>query len=84
MPIKGVFIAQKELEEIAEHEQQISWRSKRMEELKSNVRILLHGGASVEPGRFDVRLEKRFCRSIPWKQCVIDRLGQAFAELFRK
>ncbi len=80
----NVYVTQKELEEIAEHDREISWRTKRAEELKSSVRILLHGGATVEPGRYDVRLEKRFGRSIPWKQCVIERLGMAFAEVFRK
>lgn len=84
MPVNGVFVTQKELEEITEQEREIAWRSKRLEELRSDVHILLSGGATVEPGRFWATLKKRIGRSIPWRQCVIDNLGYEFAERFRK
>ena len=84
MPLEGICVTQKELEEIAEHEHEIAWRSKRLEELTSNVRVLLLGEATVEPGRFVARLERRIGRSVPWKQCVIDNLGLEFAESFRR
>ena len=82
--MEGIFVTQKELSEIAEHQQEIAWRSKRLEELNSNVKVLLQGGAIVEPGRFFARLTKRFGRSIPWKKCVIDNLGYEFAEKFKR
>jgi len=55
-----------------------------MEELKSNVRVLLLGRAGVEPGRFTAKLEKYPGRHIPWKQCVLENLGIDVAEEFRK
>ena len=80
----GVFVRQAELEEIAEHDREIAWRQKRSAELKSTVQVLLRGGAGVEPGRFAARLAKRFARSVPWKQCVLEKLGSEVLEAYRR
>jgi hypothetical protein len=38
----------------------------------------------VQPGRFDAKLKKIPFRNVPWKVLVLDRLGQAAADLFKK
>lgn len=83
MPVEGIRIRQEELGEIAGLEREISVKQKRVEELKSNLFPLLRAGVPIEPGRFDVRLDKRFGRSVPWKQLVINELGAEAADGYK-
>ncbi len=84
MPLEQVRVTQKELEEIAELDREILWRSKRRDELKDIVKILLLHHADIEPGRFMARLIKRVTRNIPWKKCFLEELGIEAVERIRK
>ena len=79
-----VMVTQHELQEINELERDVAPMQKRLGELKDGVKVLLIHHMPVELGRFDARLLKRFVRSVPWKKAVVDNLGVAFAEEFRK
>ena len=79
-----VQVTQHELEEIFELEHDVAPKLKRIDELKSGVKALLIHGKSVELGRFDAHLIKRFNRHVTWRQCVVDNLGLAFAEAYKK
>ena len=79
-----VLITQRELTEISELEREVAWRAKKAEDMKSSVKAMLLSHIRVEPGRFDAKLRKQFCRSVPWKSLVIEKLGQPMAEWFRK
>jgi len=79
----SVQITQLELAEISGLEREIAWRLKRLDELKSSVKAMLLSHIRIEPGRFDAKLRKQICRSVPWKSLVIERLGQAVADWFR-
>lgn len=45
---------------------------------------LLEKRVVVELGRFDAFLVKIVARNIPWKQAVMDYLGEKFAEQYKK
>lgn len=79
-----VQITQQELQEIHELERDVVPKLARIEELKSNVKVLLFHKMPVELGRFDARLIKRFQRHVPWRQCVVDLRGVEFAEAYKK
>ena len=79
-----VRITQHELAEIAELQREVLWRSKRLEELKSNVKAMLLHRIPIERGRFDAKLRKIVCRNVPWKSLVIEKLGETVADWFRK
>ncbi|SRR6266545_4680040 len=79
-----VQVTQAELREIAELECDVAPKLKRIEELKSNVKVLLIHKMPVELGRFDAFLVKRMNRHVPWRQAVVDYLGQKFADDFKK
>jgi hypothetical protein len=84
MPIEQVRITQKELEEIADLDREILWRTKRRDELKESVKILLIHHADIEHGRFVARLIKRVVRNVPWKKCFLEELGIEAVERVRK
>lgn len=84
MGIEGIRITQHELAEIAELEREAAWRQRKAEELKGNLLPLLRAGVPIEPGRFDVRLDKRIGRNPPWKQLVINVLGPDAAERYKR
>jgi hypothetical protein len=79
-----VRITQRELAEIDELQRDVSWRSKRLEELKSNVKAMLLHRIPIERGRFDAKLRKIVCRNVPWKSLVLEKLGDGVADWFRK
>jgi hypothetical protein len=79
-PIK---ITQAELKEVSELERELTWKQKHLEEMKGTLLVLLRGGAEVEDGRFDAKLEKRIGRPVPWKREFIARLGEAVANLVK-
>ncbi len=79
-----VRITQRELKEISELEREVAWRTKKADEMKSTVKAMLLSHIRVEPGRFDAKLRKQFCRSVPWKSLVLEKLGQGVADWFRK
>jgi len=84
MNIPPVRITQAELAEIAEHDREIAWRSKRAEDLKANVKAMLLGKIPIEPGRYDARLKTRISRHVPWKDLVMEKLGPQVAEWFKR
>lgn len=84
MTIQGVQITQHELEEIFELERDVAQKQKRIDELKSGVKALLFAKMPIETGRFDAQLIMRIARHVPWKQAVVDNLGVAFADSFRR
>lgn len=80
-PIK---ITQAELKEVSELERELLWKQKHLEEMKGTLLVLLRGGAEIEDGRFDARLETRIGRPVPWKKEFIARLGEALANLVKR
>jgi hypothetical protein len=80
----NVQVTQSELREIVELERDVTPKLKRIAELKEGVKALLIAGKTVELGRFDAFLIKFVSRSVPWKQAVMDYLGEKFAEQFKK
>jgi hypothetical protein len=80
----NVQVTQMELREIFELEGDVAPKVKRIEELKEGVKALLVARKPVELGRFDAFLIKFVSRSVPWKQAVVDYLGEKFAEQFKK
>lgn len=80
----SVQVTQDELREIHDLEQDVAPKLKRIEDLKSNVKALLISKMPVEFGRFDVFLIRRPGRHVPWRQAVVDYLGEKFAEQFKK
>ena len=79
-----VVITQRELGEIADLEREVAWRRKKADEMKSSVKAMLLSHIRVERGRFDAKLRKIVGRSVPWKSLVVERLGEAVADWFRK
>jgi hypothetical protein len=73
-----VRITQHELAEIAELQREVSFRSKRLEELKSNVKAMLLHRIPIERGRFDAKLRKIVCRSVPWKSLFLKNSVRAW------
>lgn len=73
-------IKQAELREIVRLEREILPMVERLEELKSNVRVMLIERVPVELGRFDANLVWRYVRHPAWKQIVISELGPEFAD----
>ena len=84
MTVNGIRITQHELHDIFELQRDVTEKMKRLEEMKSSVKALLLAKMPVEYGRFDAQLLRRISRHVPWKQAVIDELGLAFAEAFRR
>jgi len=80
----NVQVTQAELREIAELEREVAPKVKRIAELKEGVKALLIAKKPVEMGRFDAFLVKIVSRAVPWKQAVVDYLGEKFAEQFKK
>lgn len=80
----NVQVTQMELREIFDLERDVAPKIRRIEELKEGVKALLVAKKPVELGRFDAILIKFVSRSVPWKQAVIDYLGEKFAEQFKK
>jgi hypothetical protein len=79
-----VQVTQQELKEIFDLEQEVGPKLKRIEELKSGVKALLLYKRPVEVGRFDAVLLKRITRPVTWRQAVVDNLGLAWAEAYKK
>jgi hypothetical protein len=84
MQVQQVQVTQHELKEIFDLERDVAPKLKRIEELKSGVKVLLIHKMPVELGRFDASLITRHVRNPTWKQCVVDNLGVDFAEAYRK
>ncbi len=84
MQVEQVQVTQHELQEIFDLERDVAPKLKRIEELKSGVKALLIHRMQVELGRFDAFLIKRPGRHVPWRQAVVDYLGQKFAEEYKK
>ncbi len=79
-----VSITQSELKEISELERDLPWRKRHLEEMKSNVLVLLQAGAPVEEGRFDAKVVMRVGRAVPWRLLLVERIGQAAVDLVKR
>lgn len=80
----NVQVTQAELKEIAELEQDIAPKVKRIAELKEGVKALLLAKKPVEMGRFDVLLKTLPGRHVPWRAGFIEYLGEKMAEQYKK
>jgi hypothetical protein len=84
MEIEIPVVSQKELAEWAELEREVAPKLKRIEELKSNIKVMLLHHSQVELGRFDAILIKLPGRHVPWRLGFIEYLGDARADEFKK
>lgn len=84
MDIATPVINQKELAEWAELEREVAPKLRRIEELKSNIKVMLLHHAQVELGRYDATLIKLPGRHVPWRQGFIEYLGAKLAEEYKK
>jgi len=82
--ILPVRITQAELKEINELERELPFKKQHLEEMKSSVMALLQAHAPIEEGRFDAKIVMRVGRSVPWRQLLIDRIGQVAANLLKR
>jgi hypothetical protein len=81
---QGMMIPQRELAEWAELERDVAPKLKRIEELKTSVKLMLLHRVQVELGRFDVSLIKLPGRHVPWRLGFIEYLGTKVAEEFKR
>jgi len=84
MTTQAIQITQEELREVFELERDIAEKQRRVEDLKTNIKILLIGKTPIEIGRFYARLITMRVSHVPWKQVVVDELGIEFAEAMRR
>src|SRR5580704_1226309 len=84
MEVEIVPVRQTDLKEVAELERDVAAKTRRISELKDNIKVLLIHKMPVELGRFDARLIQRHVRNPPWKQCAVKNLGLDFALEFQK
>lgn len=80
----GAVITQADLQEIHDLQAEIADRQSRLVNLEEKVKKLKFAKAPVEHGRFDALLSFKRMHMVPWKQVVIEKLGQAYAEAVRK
>jgi hypothetical protein len=81
LPIR---ITQAELREITELERELPWKRQHLEEMKGSVMALLQAGAPIEEGRFDAKIVMRVGRAVPWRQLLVERIGQVAADLLKR
>lgn len=77
-------IKQAELKEIVFLQRGIAPMQEHLEQLMSNVKIMLMDHVPVELGRYDANLVYRYVRNPPWKQILIAERGQAFVDECRR
>jgi len=70
-------ITQAELKEICELDRELAAKQKHLEDLKETVTLMLKEGFPIEDGRFDARLDYRYMRPVPWKQVLIEEVGES-------
>ncbi len=83
MAVQTAVIRQNELQEIHDLQAEISEKQSRLGSMMENVKALLFAKAIIESGRFDARLAFKKMRNPPWKQIVIEQLGEDYAEAVR-
>ena len=84
MTIQGIRITQAELAEMFELQNDVAEKTKRLEELKSNIKPLLIAKVPIEHGRFDAVLIVRPCRHVPWRELFVKELGVETADRYKK
>ncbi len=77
-------ISQADLQQIHDLQDEIADRQSKLGSITDQVKQLMFAKAPIEPGRFDARLSFKTMHQVPWKQVVIEKLGQAYAEEVRK
>ena len=80
----GTVIRQADLQQIHDFQAEIAEKQSSLGDLIENVKQLMFAKAPVEQGRFDALLSFKTMHQVPWKQVVIEKLGQAYAEEVRK
>jgi hypothetical protein len=77
-------IKQADLQRIHELQGGITDMQSTLDKLVNEVREQMFAHAPIERGRFDARLNWISSRNPPWKQIVIEQLGQSYADEVRK
>jgi hypothetical protein len=77
-------IKQADLQQIHDLQTEIAHKQSTLDKLIDGVKQLKFAKAPIEPGRFDVLLSFTRMHNVPWKQVVIEKLGQAYAEEVRR
>ena len=77
-------ISQADLQQIHYLQAEIAEKQSSLDDLIENVKQLKFAKAPVEQGRFDALLSFKTMHQVPWKQVVIEKVGQAYAEEVRK
>jgi hypothetical protein len=77
-------IRQSDLQQIHDLQDEIAGKQSKLASISEQVKQLMFAKAPIEPGRFDARLSFKTMHQVAWKQVVIDKLGQAYAEAVRK
>lgn len=77
-------IKQSDLQQIHDLQAEIADKQSKLDDLVESVKKLMFAKAPVENGRFDALLAYRRSHLVAWKQVVIEKLGQAYAEAVRK
>ncbi len=77
-------IRQAELQMIHDLQGEIAGKQSQLEGLVENVKRQMFAKTPIEQGRFDALLSFKTMHQVPWKQVVIDKLGQSYAEEVRR
>ncbi|SPE27161.1 hypothetical protein SBA5_580040 [Candidatus Sulfotelmatomonas gaucii] len=77
-------IKQADLQQIHDLQVEIADKQLRLDGITEQVKQQLFAKAPIERGRFDALLSYTRMHNVPWKQVVIEQLGQAYAEAVRK
>lgn len=77
-------IRQADLQLIHDLQAEISEKQSSLDNAIENVKQLKFAKVPVEHGRFDALLSFKTMHQVPWKQVVIEKLGQDYAEEVRK
>jgi hypothetical protein len=77
-------IKQADLQRIHELQGGITDMQSTLDKLVDEVKQQLFARTPIERGRFDARLNWIASHNVPWKQIVIEQLGQSYAEEVRK
>jgi hypothetical protein len=77
-------IKQSDLQQIHNLQTEIADKQSTLDKLVGDVKQLKFANATIEPGRFDAILSYTRMHNVPWKQVVIEKLGQSYAEEVRR
>lgn len=72
------------LQQILDLQTEIADKQSTLDRLNVDVKQLMFAKAPIEPGRFDALLSYSRMHNVAWKQVVIEKLGQGYAEEVRR